>query len=128
MRRMVLLLCLAVAGWPAGAFGWNMPGHRVVADIAWQNMDPAVQTEAARLLRQHPDYAERFEYWRPAGFSGAEEARWRFRQGAAWADLARVVVLGEEAPRVVHVRVVKGEVHFDEAQVDAPMPSPEPQA
>jgi hypothetical protein len=41
--------------WPALA--WNAAGHRLVASIAWSHLDPGARTEAARLLREHPDSA-----------------------------------------------------------------------
>jgi hypothetical protein len=40
---------------PASA--WNASGHRVIALIAWDRLDPAAKREAAKILRAHPDFA-----------------------------------------------------------------------
>lgn len=51
--RLVCLLLLL----PLPVFAWNAAGHRLVAAIAWDQLDEASRTDVARLLRAHPDYA-----------------------------------------------------------------------
>ena len=44
-----LLSAWTVAGGSAGPSVWGFPGHRVVCEIAWQEMTPNAKSEAARL-------------------------------------------------------------------------------
>ena len=53
MCRLFGLLFLASLSWPAMA--WNAAGHRLIASIAWQQLDPLSRSAIGRLLRQHPD-------------------------------------------------------------------------
>jgi hypothetical protein len=54
MRIFSFFLVILCAG---PAWAWNAAGHRLVAAIAWQTLDPASRAAATALLAQHPDYA-----------------------------------------------------------------------
>lgn len=77
------LVILALAT-PAHAF--NALGHRVIADIAWQELDPQSRQQIVDTLRRHPRFDEDFAKQLPAD---VEEDRWIFQQAAVWPDMAR---------------------------------------
>jgi hypothetical protein len=80
MIRAGLLLLLFVS--PAHA--WNALGHKVIADIAWQQLDDDQQQEIVRTLRRHPRFDEDF-----AKQGDISDDRWVFQQAAVWPDIAR---------------------------------------
>ena len=86
-NRNVLLAALAAilcAGISPAAWAWNAAGHRLVAAIAWNEMQPKAREEAARLLRRHPDYPR----WLKR--AGAEDADRRvFIEASTWPDEIR---------------------------------------
>ena len=82
-RRPLLLLALALL-LPFQALAWNSTGHRLVASVAWENLDKTARAEASRLLREHPDY-ERWQ--RKAGDDDAE--RIVFTEASTWPDEIR---------------------------------------
>jgi hypothetical protein len=80
-------LCLA-----SHALAWNALGHKVVAEIAWRQLDAPTRESIVDTLRRHP----RFE----ADFVGkmddkaingdkATEGQWIFQHAATWPDLIR---------------------------------------
>src|SRR4051812_36867694 len=68
------------------AYAWNNTGHKVVADIAWEQLTPERRKEIVDILRRHPRFDEDFAKRMPAD---AEEDRWIFQQAAIWPDIAR---------------------------------------
>ena len=85
-------LCLT----SAAASAWNATGHRLIAEIAWQQMDQSARTETARLLSAHPD-ADR---WRDRARS--DDPRQLFIEASTWPDEirkdARFFTLGKDLP------------------------------
>lgn len=73
----LLLACLLL---PTRACAWNAAGHRIVADIAWQQLDSPAQAWIDAALRQHPDYPK----WQQRARS--ENAEAIFCEAATWAD------------------------------------------
>ncbi len=69
---------------PLPAVAWNSAGHRLVAHIAWDNLNPAARAEAGRLLRAHPD----FDRWlKRAGEDEARDPeRAAFIEASIWPD------------------------------------------
>ena len=84
MRTLLILLVLLALPTPAHAF--NALGHRVIADIAWQELDEPARQRIVDTLRRHPRFDEDFAKQLPAD---AEEDRWIFQQAAVWPDMAR---------------------------------------
>ena len=70
----------------AQAHAWNALGHRVVADIAWQQLEPKQRHEIVATLRRHPRFDDDFAKKMPAD---VDEDRWIFQQAAVWPDIAR---------------------------------------
>ena len=85
------LATLALLSAPARA--WNAAGHRLVALLAYERLDPAVRTEYVSLLRQHPRFAEDFLAAMPGSVRDARDEqvreRWIFARAAVWPDVAR---------------------------------------
>jgi hypothetical protein len=74
------------------AFAWNSLGHKVVAEIAWQQLDPATRQSIVDTLRRHPEFATYFTAkMDDKALTGekAVEDRWIFQQAATWPDLVR---------------------------------------
>ena len=68
----------------AGA--WNALGHKVVADIAWEQLTPERRRRSSQTLRRHPRFDEDFAKGMPAD---VDEDRWIFQHAAIWPDIAR---------------------------------------
>ena len=49
-----ILVCLT----PTVAFAWNPKGHRVIASIAYRQLDDQTRRKIAEVLKNHPAYAE----------------------------------------------------------------------
>ena len=69
---------------PCHALAWNSAGHRLIAAIAWENLEHSTRLEATRLLREHPDYAR----WHRRASADAE-ARTAFIEASTWPDQIR---------------------------------------
>jgi len=78
MKHFIFALALLLGPLPAQA--WNAAGHRLVAVIAWQQLDDRQQQLAAQLLAAHPDYPR----WQQRAKSAA--ARAIFAEAATWPD------------------------------------------
>jgi hypothetical protein len=84
----MLLLLLTPA--PAGA--WWSGGHRVIANIAYDQLDQDSRAEIVRILRKHLRFAEEFASRMPDEIRNgnlADQDRWIFLQGSLWPDLIR---------------------------------------
>ncbi len=89
-KTLCILIAPLLLTLPARA--WNSLGHRAVAELAWQQMDPAERRAASNLLRQHPHYQELLIAEVPAGVNTNE---WAFLTAAAWLDLVRPAKPGQ---------------------------------
>lgn len=76
MKSLVLLLLLS-----APAQAWNALGHKVIADIAWQELTPERRQEIVAIIRRHPRFDKDFQDL---------ESDWdTFCHAATWPDIAR---------------------------------------
>ena len=82
--RLFAYVLLAFAASPT--FAWNGLGHKVIADIAWQEISEERRARIVAILRRHPRFDDDFAKRMPAD---AVEDRWIFQQAATWPDLAR---------------------------------------
>jgi hypothetical protein len=74
------------------AFAWNSLGHKVVAEIAWQQLDPATRQTIVDVLRRHPTFAKDFQAKMDADAVAGDKAtqgHWIFLQAATWPDIIR---------------------------------------
>jgi len=90
---LVCAVVLVLAAWtfsPGQATGWSAGGHRVVADLAYDLLEPAERTHVVAILRKHKDFDKHFK--KPMatqlpGANAADEERWIFLQASIWPDL-----------------------------------------
>ncbi len=78
-RRLPFLLLLLTLSSPVLA--WNAAGHRLVAHIAWQQLDSPSRAAVGKLLRQHPD----FHRWQSQGQEDDEDLN-AFVEASTWPD------------------------------------------
>ena len=74
------------------ALAWNAVGHRVIAEIAWQQLTPERRQEIVDTLRHHPRFAEDFVAKMPREVASGDQEmqdRWIFWQAAVWPDVGR---------------------------------------
>lgn len=81
MRRFLLIVALLISN---PAWAWNSGTHRLIADIAWQQLSPSAKSAVSSLLLSHPDY----EQWTGSANSGLKN-RAAFVEAATWPDNIR---------------------------------------
>ena len=79
-----LLGCVTLAAGPANA--WNYAGHRVIASIAYRELDPETRDRVAVLLIEHPAYRQ---FWRDRANNGPDGRLNVFYNASVWPDDAR---------------------------------------
>ncbi len=89
MHRIGSVLVVLLAAPPAGA--WNEAGHRIVAAIAYDHLNPKARARVDELIRQHPDYETIFlkRIPRDTNDTPGAIARAAFISAAYWPDLIR---------------------------------------
>ena len=55
MRIITALLVLVT---PTSSYAWNPKGHRVIASIAYRQLDEQTKRKIAEVLKKHPAYAD----------------------------------------------------------------------
>ncbi len=71
---------------------WNAAGHRLIAMLAYDQMDEVARAEVVRILKKHPRFEEDFQGEMPQRIRSAStdvQNRWIFAQAAVWPDIAR---------------------------------------
>ena len=81
-------LLLAALLFPLPALAWNAAGHRLVACIAWDQLDQQQRSEVSRLLHQHPDYS-RWSQRAAKHYPAANLERAAFIESSTWPDEIR---------------------------------------
>ena len=82
MRALCILLLALLLPLPAAA--WNSAGHRLIAAVAWDQLDEQTRFAVTELLRQHPDY----ERWLKNDKDG-DAGRTAFIEASTWPDEIR---------------------------------------
>ena len=77
------LLIVALLASPAVA--WNALGHKVICEIAWQELSPEKRQRIVDTIKRHPAFAEDFARDMPS----EDIDRWIFQHAGTWPDLAR---------------------------------------
>lgn len=91
-KTISLSILLLISSGPSTALAWNNLGHKVVAEIAWQQLDPTTRQQIVDVLRRHPrfdaDFAAKME---DAALNGDKETQdhWIFQHAATWPDEIR---------------------------------------
>jgi hypothetical protein len=85
----VFSLTVMVCG-PVTAHAWSDAGHKIIAAIAWRQLQPRQRQEILDLLSHHPRYAEDFVGKQPENLADASDRHeWLFLQASVWPDMAR---------------------------------------
>jgi hypothetical protein len=100
MQRIVLSAVCIVALSATPAYAWNALGHKVVAEIAWRQLDPPTRQQIVDTLRRHPrfdtDFMAKMEDDVLRG-DKAKQDQWIFQHAATWPDIARSLPAGERS-------------------------------
>lgn len=91
--RMVLIVAALLVNMKGRALAWADGGHKVIALLAWERMEPTQREWVVQLLRQHPLWEEHF--FKPmdeeigALADESIQQRWLFSQASVWPDIIR---------------------------------------
>ncbi len=93
-RRLILpvLVLVAMLLPRSQALGWSTGGHMVVANVAYELLDPDTRAKVVALLKSHPRFKEDFLDRMPESVRQRPKKtrdRWLFLQAATWPDIAR---------------------------------------
>ena len=91
-RDLPCLALLALIPFAPPAQAWNALGHKVVCEIAWQQIDQPTRDNIVATLRRHPRFDEDFA---KKDMPTADVDRWIFWHAGTWPDIARGIK-GEE--------------------------------
>lgn len=83
------LLALAVILGTPSSFGWDDTGHRLMADLSFDQLAPPQRIELLELLSRHPRFQEDFLAAMPPHLRGEARERWLWGRAAFWPDVTR---------------------------------------
>lgn len=92
IRCRTVFTFIVVATLAGQALAWNALGHRVIAEIAWQQLTPERRQEIVNTLKHHPRFGEDFVKQMPRDVAEGDQElqdHWIFWQAAVWPDVAR---------------------------------------
>jgi hypothetical protein len=111
----IVLMALFVV--PAPARAWNPTGHRVVASIAYRQLDEPTRNRVACVLKAHPAYAE---LWKSRPTNGKDERLNLLWNASIFPDDARRPPWNKFDRPLAHY--VNFNIHADQAnRVDQPV-------
>lgn len=88
-RRIVRIAAMLLAlGMPAPSWAWNSFGHRVIAAIAFRELDPASRAKVVALLEKHPAATDP-EFWKAHEFNGDDPGLNLFMNASIFPDDVR---------------------------------------
>lgn len=90
--RVTALALFIVAANPA--YAWNSLGHKVVAELAWRQLDAPTRQSIVDTLRRHPRFDTDFAAKMSDDAAKSDKAtqdHWIFQQAATWPDIIRKV-------------------------------------
>jgi S1/P1 Nuclease len=92
VTRIAGIAAVTIAALASPACAWNGLGHKVVAEIAWQQLDNPMRQDIVDTLARHPRFAEDFVKKMPEDVATADKSvqdHLVFQQAATWPDIAR---------------------------------------
>lgn len=85
--RYRIALFLIIILYTNNCLAWNAATHKIIAEIAWQSLEPDRRILLTELLRHHPRYRADLQKNMPENYAGtSKQAKWVFRQAAVWPD------------------------------------------
>ncbi|MEM0970001.1 MAG: S1/P1 nuclease [Verrucomicrobiota bacterium] len=97
-RSVIFSFLVAGAAWPLPSHGWWDGGHKLIALIAWDQLNEGQRSELLTTLTSHERFEEDFEKAMPpdiAQGNASDRAQWIIAQASIWPDLARKFPAGE---------------------------------
>lgn len=85
-QKLSILLSLFVLASPSAALAWNPTGHRVIASIAYHQLDEPTRQRIGEILTKHPAHAE---LWANRPTNGVDEVRALLWNASLFPDEAR---------------------------------------
>lgn len=85
-----LCVFIMLLGMSSRVEGFSQGGHRIIAEIAWQQMRPGQRAYCVALLKQHPRWKEDFLDNLPDNLKRGEQAdrdHWLFLHASVWPDI-----------------------------------------
>lgn len=115
---------------PVSATAWNAAGHRLVAAIAWDQLDTSCRSEVSLIQRVHPDHPR----WLRRGAGAGEADRTAFIESSTWPDDIRKDRRFYDADRENPTATIHGfpdmarhrDWHYANRPLDATANSPSP--
>ncbi len=80
------LAVMLILATPGVSRAWSYAGHRVIASIAYRQLDEPTRKRVAEVLKKHPAYAD---LWANRATNGADEALALFWNASVFPDDAR---------------------------------------
>jgi hypothetical protein len=82
MSKLAFLAAAGLVAAAAPAAAWGPRGHMIVADLAWQKLNPTTRRAVSSLLRHNPLY----DQWTHGMAPGAARDEMAFVRAATWPD------------------------------------------
>jgi hypothetical protein len=86
MKKLRLITATLIILTPTTSFAWNYTGHRVIASIAYRQLDDQTKRKIAEVLKKHPAYAD---LWANRPTNGPDEILNLFWNASVFPDDAR---------------------------------------
>jgi hypothetical protein len=88
--KSICLAAVAILVFVHPAQAWNSLGHKAVAEIAWQQLEPSERQSIVDILRRHPRFDVDFQgKMEDTATDKATQDHWIFQQAATWPDIIR---------------------------------------
>jgi hypothetical protein len=148
MKKLSHITAILIILTPRTSFAWNFTGHRIIASIAYRQLDDQTKRKIAEVLRKHPAYADLWAnrpsngrdeilnlLWNASVFpDDARSESWR-RYGRSLAHYVNYRVLTDKGVRVeaplrgenilnsytAHLKTDSGPTGLDRGQGTAPI-------
>ena len=92
MKRYLVLCLLFIHLFPTNVLAWSAGGHRVVAFIAWLQLDAQTRQKAVEMIKKHERFNQDFVNRMPVSVAASSQSvqdQWFFLQASVWPDIAR---------------------------------------
>lgn len=73
----------------SASWGWIDTGHKIIAQMTWEELTPAARAKITALLKQHPRYEKDLLARLPEGADESATALHAFMVASTWPDLVR---------------------------------------
>ena len=89
MRRLMIVALVCWACCVQDASAWNHTGHKLVALVAWEQLDEDERKAVVRLMKKHKRFRSDFKPDDNENVTPANKDKWIFAYAAFWPDAVR---------------------------------------